>query len=210
MKIICLINEKGGVGKSTLAANLGTSLHRAGRTVVLVDADPQGTLRDWRAASPAGANLPTVIAVDRPQLLASLPSMAADFLIIDTPAKAELAAATAIRISDVALVVIQPSGPDIWSSSAVVKLLHQKTEMGGEIDAAFLVNRVSLSTTLSRQVRGGEWNSYGIAQLDASVGNRASFARSMTDGFSVYELGDSLAKAEIDSVIQELEAAKWL
>ena len=62
MKIIACINEKGGSGKSTIACNLATALHRRGQRVVLIDADPQGTARDWRAASPEGADLPPVVA----------------------------------------------------------------------------------------------------------------------------------------------------
>lgn len=54
MKVIALLNEKGGAGKSTVAINLACALHRQGRKVVLIDADPQGTARDWREASPEG------------------------------------------------------------------------------------------------------------------------------------------------------------
>ena len=90
MKIIAVLNEKGGTGKSTVSTNLATSLHRAGKKVVLVDADPQGTARDWREASPEGADLPPVVALDRPQLLiGSLPTLAGnDYVVIDGPAKA--------------------------------------------------------------------------------------------------------------------------
>ena len=87
MKIIALLNEKGGAGKSTCAINLACALHRAGRKVVLVDADPQGTARDWREASPADVDLPPVVPLDRPEvLLASIKTLAADVAIIDTPA----------------------------------------------------------------------------------------------------------------------------
>ena len=212
MKILALLNEKGGTGKSTLATNLATALHRAGKRVVLLDADPQGTARDWRSASPEGADLPPVLAADRPQLLSSsLTGLNADIAVIDAPAKAESMSAAIVKASHVALLVIQPSGADVWASGAAVKLIESKRELGGSIDAAFLVNRASGSTKLSKLIKDGSWNEYeGIEQLDATVGNRAVFANAMTDGLSVFDFQDTKAKAEILAVIDELEAAKWL
>lgn len=210
MKLIALMNEKGGSGKSTLATNLATALHRRGKKVVLVDADPQGTARDWRAASPEGADLPPVVALDRPQMLSSISTLAAEFVVIDTPAKAEAMAAGVVRVANLALIVIQPSGADVWASAATVKLVRQKLDVGGQIDAAFLVNRTSGTTKLSKLIKDGEWNEYGIDQLEATLGNRVSFAQALTDGVSVYELHDAAAKAEVDAVITELEAARWL
>ena len=212
MKILALLNEKGGTGKSTLATNLATALHRAGKRVVLLDADPQGTARDWRAASPEGADLPPVLAADRPPLLtSSLTGLNADIAVIDAPAKAESMSAAIVKASHVALLVIQPSGADVWASGAAVKLIESKRELGGAIDAAFLVNRASGSTKLSKLIKDGSWNEYeGIEQLDATVGNRAVFANAMTDGLSVFDFQDTKAKAEILAVIDELEAAKWL
>lgn len=210
MKIIAILNEKGGTGKSTVAINLATALHRRGQRVVLVDADPQGTARDWRAASPEGANLPSVVALDRPQMLASISTFSADIVVIDTPAKAEAMTAGVVRVANLALVVIQPSGADIWASAAAVKLIKQKIDVGGQIDAAFVLNRVSSVSKLSKAVGGGEWNDYGLDQMDSTIGNRVAFAQAMTDGLSVYDLPDSSAKAEVDALINELEAAKWL
>jgi chromosome partitioning protein len=211
MKIIALLNEKGGTGKSTVASNLATALHRQGRRVVLVDADPQGTSRDWRAASPDNANLPPVVAIDRAQMLAnSLGSLSADIVIIDAPAKAEQMAAAIVRVSHVALLVIQPSGADVWASAAAVKLIQARRDAGGDIDAAFLVNRTSGTTKLSKLIKDGSWNEYGIEQLTATIGNRVAFAQALTDGVSVFDLADATAKSEILAIITELETARWL
>lgn len=210
MKIIAVLNEKGGTGKTTVAINLATALHRRGQRVVLVDADPQGSARDWRAASPENADLPAVVALDRPQLLSSISTLAADIVVIDTPAKAEAMTAGVVRVAHVALVVIQPSGLDIWASAAAVKLIQQKIDVGGQIDAAFLLNRVSAVSKLSKEVIGGGWNAYGLDQMTATIGNRVSFAQSMTDGLSVYDFADNVAKSEIDALIKELGDAKWL
>lgn len=210
MKIIAVINEKGGTGKSTISTNIATALHRRGGKVVLVDADPQGTARDWREGSPEGANLPPVIALDRPQMLSSISALDADYVVIDGPAKAEAMAAAIVRIANVALLVIQPSGADLWASAATVKLIRSKLDVGGSIDAAFLVNRISGVSKLSKLVKEGSWNEYEIDQLSSTIGNRVAFAQALTDGLSVYDQADAQAKIEIDSVINEMEAAKWL
>lgn len=212
MKIIALLNEKGGTGKSTLATNLATALHRQGKRVVLIDADPQGTARDWRAQSPEGFDLPPVLAIDRPQMLASsLKAVSADIAIIDAPAKAESMAAAIVRAAHVALVVIQPSAADVWASAAAVKLIQAKRAVGGEIEAAFLVNRVSGNTTISKTIIDGAWNDYeGIEQLTTTIGSRVVFANAMAAGLSVLDMADAAAKNEILNIIKEMEAAQWL
>lgn len=211
MKIIATLNEKGGTGKSTLATNLATALHRQGKRVVLIDADPQGTARDWRAESPEGADLPPVVAIDRPQLLASsLAGMSADFVVIDSPAKAEAMAAAIVRVAHIALLVIQPSGADVWASAAAVRMIQARRDAGAEIDAAFLVNRASGNTKLSKLIKDGDWNEYGIDQMAATIGNRTAFAQALTQGLSVFDLTDTAAQNEINAVINELEAAQWL
>ena len=211
MKIIALLNEKGGTGKSTVATNLATALHRQGKRVILIDADPQGTARDWRAASPENADLPPVVAIDRPQLLAtSLASLSADFVVIDSPAKAEQMAAAIVRVAHAALVVLQPSGADVWASAAAVRLIQARRDAGAQIDAAFLVNRTSGNTKLSKSIKDGAWNEYGIEQLTATIGNRIAFAQALTDGVSVFDMRDTAAQNEINSVITEMKAARWL
>ncbi|WP_112484355.1 cobyrinic acid ac-diamide synthase, partial [Thiomonas sp. X19] len=194
----------------TVATNLASALHLRGQRVVLVDADPQGTTRDWRSASPDGIDLPPVVALDRPEMLQSLASIQADLVIIDTPAKAEKMTAAVVRIAQTALVVIQPSGADIWASAAAVKLIQQKIDVGGQIDAGFLVNRVSGVSKLSKEVLTGNWNEYGVTILEHSIGNRVAFAQALTDGLSIYSLSDAHAKQEMDQLIEELEMKSWL
>jgi chromosome partitioning protein len=210
MKIIALLNEKGGGGKSTAATNLATALHRSGKRVVLIDADPQGTARDWRAASPEDADLPAVRYITSEKTMASaLDPKIADYFVIDAPAKVEKMSAAIVRLAHIVLLVIQPSGADVWASAAAVKLVKSRVEAGGKVDAAFLINRVSRSK-LSKLMASGEWNTYGIEQLSSTIANRVAFPQAMTDGVSVFDLNDTSAQNEINNILIELETAKWL
>lgn len=211
MRIVAVTNEKGGSGKSTLAINLACALHREGARVVLVDSDPQGTARDWRDASPSALSLPPVVPLDRPEVFATaVRTLAADIVVVDTPAKAERMAASVVRFAHVALIPLQPSGADIWACAATVKLIRAKQDVGGEILAAFVATRVSPATNISREILAGGWNEYGYPLLDNSLSNRVAYAQSLSDGCSVFESADRLARAEIDLLVQELKDKKCL
>ena len=210
MKIIAFMNEKGGSGKTTSATNMAVNLHRRGFRVVLVDADPQATARDWRAASPEKSNLPNVIALDRPQMLSVIPTLAADYVIIDTPAKAADMAAAVIRVAHTVLIVIQPSGADIWACAPTAKMIQARLDIGGNVDAAFLVNRAKPNTKLSKLVEGGKWNEYTMQQLSSVLGDRVAYAEALTYGVSVYDTPNADAQKDVDAVVAELETARWL
>jgi chromosome partitioning protein len=58
--IIGVLNKKGGVGKTTIAINLGAVIAKARNRVLLVDADPQGSAPTWSAAREADSIFPVV------------------------------------------------------------------------------------------------------------------------------------------------------
>ena len=69
MKVIAVLNQKGGSGKTTIATHLARALQLGGADVLLVDSDPQGSARDWAAVredqpvSYTHLTLPTILRV---------------------------------------------------------------------------------------------------------------------------------------------------
>jgi len=81
---IGVLNQKGGAGKTTISLHLAHGLARQNYRVLLVDADPQGSSRDWATARQDDAPF-SVMGLDRPILHKELPKLAQgyDYVLID-------------------------------------------------------------------------------------------------------------------------------
>lgn len=213
MNVVSIVGQKGGSGKSTVASNLAAGLHRSGKTVLIIDADPQATLIDWHAARPDGVDLPPVIAATTAKdVQAAIKAAKADVVVIDTPGRAASLSEAVIGLSGVALIVVQPSAPDLWAAAQTCAQVQAAKKAGVDVSAAFLVNRLQPNTRMATEFAKGEWNdNEGIEVMESTIGNRTAFAIAFADGVSVYETtGADAARAEIDLLIKELEDAQWL
>ena len=122
MPVLAVLNQKGGVGKTTLATNLAMSLAQQGQRVFLIDADSQGSALDWSAARKNELVFP-VVGVPRDTLHREIDALAApyDWVIIDGPPRVHTVAKSAIAASDIVLIPVQPSPYDVWAAKEVVQ-----------------------------------------------------------------------------------------
>lgn len=206
-KVIAILNQKGGVGKTTLAVHLATALARKKRSVILLDADPQGSALDWAAARQGNPLFP-VVGLPKSSIHKELPTLAGnyDIVVIDGPPRVYDVARSAIMAADLVLVPVQPSPYDVWAAKEIIDLLTEASVFKPSIRKAFVINRKIANTAIGRDVAQA-LSDYPIPVLSSAICQRVAFAESATQGLTVYELDpDMLASQEMDALAAEVEA----
>jgi chromosome partitioning protein len=206
--VITLAQQKGGSGKTTLAAHLAVALLRAGNTVAMLDIDPQGSLGEWyerrerrlgdlaidigfRTASGWGARR-EARALGRDY----------DIVIIDTPPKSDLDIRPAFEIADLVVVPIQPTPVDLWATDPTLAMIAKERNR-----SLMVINRANRRALITGEMVAAI-TGLGHAVAATQIGNRVAFAASMGNGATVIDIAPgSAAGGEIVAVANEVRAA---
>ena len=185
--IIGSLNQKGGAGKSTTAVHLAHWFSLKGKSVHLVDLDPQGTSSFWLQASDLG--IPhTFLAADSDVVLEQLPALAetVDVVVVDGPAGLSDATRAVLLLADMALIPVQPSGADVRSAVDAVRLVLQARRIrGGLPDARLFISRATRGTKLLTEARSVLSQLEGIPLLDSTITQRQCVADAFGQAASV-------------------------
>lgn len=206
-RIITISQQKGGTGKTTLAAHLAVAWSQAKTSVALLDVDPQGSLGEWfearerrlgedgvgiafRTASGWGARREaTWLAREH------------DVVIVDTPPKAEIESRTAMESADLVVVPVQPTPMDLWATEATLKMAA-----GEDAPAVMVLNRVPPRARLTEEMVE-VMSELGGTATSAKLGNRVIFASSVGVGSTALEKQPKGAAAdETRALAKELMA----
>ena len=204
MKIIAILNQKGGVGKTTLATNIAAKLYLDKEKVLLIDSDPQGSARDWHAAG--NSEIP-VVGLDRPTLEKDISKIADkfDWVIIDGAPQLADMAISAIKCADLIIIPVQPSPYDIWASSDLVDIIkHRQQITDGKLKAFFCISRKIASTSLSKEIFEA-LEGYGLPVMKSYTSQRIIYAKSAAEGKTVFDIPkNNEAIDEITKITNEL------
>ena len=139
MKVLSVIGQKGGSGKTTTVLGIAVAATRAGRRVAVIDLDPQATAANWgdRRSDKESPAVVSCQASRLPQVLEEARAQGVELAIIDTPGKSSEVSTRAAKAADRVLLPIQPHLFDIETLDSVSEILG----LAGRPPAAVVINR---------------------------------------------------------------------
>jgi chromosome partitioning protein len=205
--IIGILNQKGGVGKTTLSVNIAHELTRKNPNVkvLVVDSDPQQSALNWsevREKSPPF----DIIGFAKKSLHRDLPPIASnyEFIVIDGPPRVTELARSCIMASDIIIIPCTPSPYDIWASSETVALINESRIYKEKLKSVFAINRRIINTAIGRDVAEA-LEDLKTPVLKSHVSQRVIFAESAASGMTVFDMEpEGKAAQEITNLVNEI------
>ena len=201
--IYAYLNQKGGVGKTTLSIHTAAELARRGRRVLLIDADPQGSTLAWSNCREDARF--TVVGMPKATLHKEIDLMVGDYddVVIDGPPRVTDLARSIILASDIVIIPIQPSPMDVWASADTVDLVREAQIYKPDLRCVLVINRKIANTAIGRDVR------LALAELEmpvlkSDIGQRVTFAETAANGSTVLDQKRNKAAKEIKKLVDEL------
>ncbi len=210
--IVLIGGEKGGTGKTTIATNLTALRALAGRDVLLVDTDPQGSASYWTTSRAENGIKPRVACIQKfgKGLQGELQDLANRYqdIIIDAGGRDSVELRTAMVVAHKAYVPIQASQFDIWTLAQMNNLLVTAQGVNPDLCARVVINRGSTNPSVTEIAEAveilGDFEHLGLAT--SVVRDRIAYRKAARDGLSVVEMKPSDVKAsrEMNALYMEV------
>ncbi|MEL6645916.1 MAG: ParA family partition ATPase [Pseudomonadota bacterium] len=201
--VITVAQQKGGSGKTTIAVNLAVAFARQGKSVAVLDTDPQGSLGRWfmarREMGQEDLAFSTASAWGVSYECEKL-KRDHDYVIVDTPPKVDADLRPALRESDLVIVPVAASQVDVWATESVLDLARRE-----RCDVMVVLNRAKAGTRVLDEVTAA-LGDLEAQQAETVLGNRVAYAETLGQGKGVLERGKGAWTGEVTALVGEVEA----
>ncbi|ODN40983.1 division plane positioning ATPase MipZ [Piscirickettsia litoralis] len=215
--IILLGSQKGGTGKSTLSVNICAELLRLKKTVLLIDADAQGTSNNWSQDRENTNNLPHLDCLQKygniRKTLLEL-SDRYDYIVVDTAGHDSKELRSGLTAADILLTPFKPSQPDLDTMARLDEIIEEAKIINEELKCFACLNMSPTNPVVNEAKEArkllNEFSSISI--IPTIIRERKAFRDTISQGLGVVETQHSKAKAEIQNlvndILKELESKK--
>jgi len=204
-KLISVVNQKGGCGKTTTTMQVAGTLGLRGHRVLVVDMDPQATCVRWHSSADKTPFPADVLALPNDNEAEQLPDIlrarvgSYDYILIDCPPSVDSATpSSALLISDLAVIPMIPSPNDLWASVKAKKLVDAARQHNPGLKAVVVLTSVQPRTSLAKLTRSMLSEDRSIPLAKSILTLRSVFRESPLDGSTVH--GTKKAQAAVDEI----------
>ncbi len=193
MKVLAVVSQKGGVGKTTLSTALAVEAAKRGRSPVVFDLDPQASASFWNDSR----ETPDIAVTATPparlsHMLAAAREAGCELAIIDTPPFAKDIAFEAAKCADFVLVPTRPAVLDVMAMTKTLELVKHY----GKAFAVVLTFCPPLGKEADDTAQVIE--QLGAELAPVRIGHRVAYSRAQQTGHAAQEIEpDGKAAAEI-------------
>jgi chromosome partitioning protein len=207
--IYAFLNQKGGVGKTTLSIHLADALARRGRRVLGVDADPiQQSFLEWAGyrAEQNRENRFNIVGKATPHLHKELPPISSDYddVVIDGPPRVMDVAKAVILAADLVIIPVQPCQADVSATIRTIALIQEASVFKETLKSAIAVNRKIVNTAIGQAIRE-TLAELQTPVLTTDICGRTIFSEVFGEGRTAYDKDHrSNAAQEIEALVDEI------
>jgi chromosome partitioning protein len=185
--VISLVNQKGGVGKTTLSINLSACLAENGYRVLLIDTDNQGSVLQWQSII-SGDNAFDVEHYPEASVHDDIGKLSKgyDYVVLDAPPATGDVTRSVLLASKLAIIPIGPSPLDIWSSKETIDLIKKARKHNRKLSSKIIINRKVVGTRIGNEARQA-LETYGLDIFQTEICQRIAHVEAMIAGLAVIQ-----------------------
>ncbi len=204
--IVSFLNQKGGVGKTTLSINIARWFTVNGYRTLLIDSDPQRSAREWH--KDADGELLNLIGLDLPTIDKDILNFEDQYewIFIDGAPQLSTMAVKTIKCSNIVLIPVTPSGFDYRASGQFIELVKDRMDIDPYLKAYFIISRHKTGTSIGEEFRS-RLEEFGLPILENKTFDRTIYSTSSALGKTIFEFSlntSHAASLEIKGICEEI------